>query len=119
MLRKVSVKKTFSQIIGIPEPILGFIVYLVILFVIIPLSNEDHLLHKLDPSFERFKGITVETHPNKSLREAALAEVLTEKTRVTDASTYPFITCTTTYTTRNSETVHRYDARDISCSWGS
>jgi len=112
------VKKTFSQTIGIPEPLLGFIVYLAILFVIIPLSNEDHLLRKLDPSFEAFKGITAETYPDKSLRETAIAKVLTEKTRVTNASTYPFITCTTTYTTRNSEIVHRYDARDISCSWG-
>lgn len=92
--------------------------FLGMIFVIVPLSNEDHLLTRLNPAFEEFKLVTTARYPDKVEREAAFAKVLAEKDRVVRDSAWPLIACRATFTARNPGTIHRKDVRSVSCFWG-
>lgn len=98
--------------------ILGLLVFLLMMFWVIPTINEDRLRTKLSPLFEEFKGVTTVKYPNKTEREAAFAKVLAEKDRVVRDGAWPFITCRATFTARNPGTIHRKDVRSVSCFWG-
>lgn len=113
MLGRVTMKVFFKGL-----SILSLLVFLLMVFWVIPTINESRLRTKLSPLFEEFKGVTTVKYPNKVEREAAFARVLAEKDRVVRESTWPLITCRATFTARNPGTIHRKDVRSTLCFWG-
>ena len=114
LLGKVIVKKTFFQTIGV----VGLLVFLGMIFVIIPLSNEDHLRARLDPAFEEFKGATVTRYPDKTEREAIQKKAIEEKDRIVQDGSWPLITCRGSMIAQSAGTIYRKDVLSVSCSWG-
>lgn len=113
MLRKVIMKLFLKGL-----SILSLLVFLALLFWVIPLVNEDHLRTKLEPAFEEFKTATVARYPDKVEREAVIAKALAERDRVVRESAWPLITCRAPFTAQNHGTIHRKDVRRVSCFWG-
>ncbi|MDD2766852.1 MAG: hypothetical protein PHH40_03775 [Candidatus Moranbacteria bacterium] len=89
-----------------------------LLFILIPLWNEEKLKTALDPLFMEFQNITSEKYPFKEDKEIAFQEVLDEKARIVEKETLAFISCEATFITHNPGSIYRKDAQTISCSWG-